>query len=212
MGNKTRTDWATKLKVIRSLDIRGILNEKITSLSFDYNQIIGNETGCFRECSISPPELRSPTKIQSEIHFEGEPILSPMVRRKLTRQPGGVLMTLFLVLLLAFGSRPCMMLGQADLAPPSSHDCCPDLLAISDLPDDPPPSPCHDSPCPQAIDSHDWASPHGPTVSGSDHLSQPLVIAWQLPPDWSGGGQHSPFLAAKTTGPPSAQRSRVLRL
>lgn len=134
-----------------------------------------------------------------------------MAPRELVRQHG-IFMMLLLVLSLAFGSRPCMMLGQADPALPSNHDCCPEPFATSDRPDNPAPLPCPDGPCWQAIGTNDWANHHGAMASDSHQPSQPLVVTWQLPPDWSGGGQLFQFLAAETTGPPPAQRSRILRL
>jgi len=121
-------------------------------------------------------------------------------------------MALLLVLLLALGGRPCPMLAQTDPAPPSNHDCCFDPFATSDRPDSPSPSPCDDGPCPQAVSPHDWVNFHGSTASDSNQPSQPLVAAWQSPSDRSSGGRLFQILAAKTTGPPPAQRSRVLRL
>lgn len=136
-----------------------------------------------------------------------------MARRTLARQPGGVLMTLLLVLLLALGGRPCPMLAQAHSAPPSNaHDCCPDPFATSDSPDNPSPSPCHDGFCLQAISHHDIADRYMSSLGGQDWPSPPLAVAGLLSPDWL-SGDHFPFLLATgATGPPSAQRSRILRL
>mgnify|MGYP000855395382 CR=1 FL=1 len=136
-----------------------------------------------------------------------------MARRTLARQPGGVLMTLLLVLLLALGGRPCPMLAQANPAlPPNAHDCCPDRFATSDLPGNPSPSPCHDGFCLQAIGHHDVTDRYASPPGNPEWPSPPLAVAGLLSPDWL-SGSHFPFpLATGATGPPPAQRSRVLRL
>jgi hypothetical protein len=145
--------------------------------------------------------------------FDGEPILSPMARRTLARQPAGVLMTLLLVLSLALGGRPCPMLAQAHSAPPSSaHDSCPDPFAVSGLSDTPSLSPCHDGYCPQATSHYGATDRHGSPPGNPEWPSPPLAVAGLLSPDWLSGGHFPLPLATGATGPPPAQRSRVLRL
>ncbi|HHW76473.1 MAG TPA: hypothetical protein GX399_05480 [Xanthomonadaceae bacterium] len=80
------------------------------------------------------------------------------------------------------------------------------------MPDDPSPWSCHGGFCPQAIGHHDVADRHGPPPGSPDRPSQSLAVAGLLPPDWLNSVHSPPIRGAATTGPPPAQRSRVLRL
>jgi hypothetical protein len=139
--------------------------------------------------------------------------LNPAAWRKFAQQPGGVLMTLLLVVLLAFGGRLCPMSAFAAPSPtPDPHGCCRDSGATPDKPADPLPSSCHDGPCLQANGHHVAADRHGPPADTPDWPPPPLAVAGLLPPDWLSNGHSLPSLAAETTGPLPPQRSIVLRL
>jgi hypothetical protein len=144
----------------------------------------------------------------------GEPALSLVVWRKFVRQRGGVLMTLLLVLLLAFGGRTCPMMAHADdSAPlPETHGCCHGKVATPDAPADSDyaPQPCDSGPCLQAVGPHDAADRHGSPTSQPDW--PPFAVIGLLPPDWLSNSHSLPSFVAETTGPPPPQRSLVLRL
>lgn len=136
-------------------------------------------------------------------------------RRKPTRHPGGILMMLLLIVLLAFGNCPCLMPAHADPAPSSAvHDCCPDPVAMPDAPaqPNPAPAPCNDGPCLQVIGHYDAVDRHAAPIGNPDWPSQPLAVARLMPLDWLGGHHPLLFSHAETTHSPPDQRSRVLRL
>ena len=131
--------------------------------------------------------------------------------RHFAHRPGGVLLTLLLVALLAFGGHFCPTPVQA--APASAaHDCCPDSTDTPDRPAKPLPQTCHDGACLRAVDHHDVTDRHGPSANGWDKSPQSLAVTSLLPPDWASGQPPLPALVVSVTGPPPPQRSRVLRL
>lgn len=136
-------------------------------------------------------------------------------RRKLARHPGGVLMTLLLVVLLAFGNCPCLRLAHADPAPSSAvHDCCPDSVAMPDAPTKPEsaPSPCNDGHCLQVTGHCDAVDRPLSPIGNPYWPAQPLAVAQFMPLDWLGGHHPLLFNHTETARPPPDQRSRVLRL
>jgi hypothetical protein len=142
----------------------------------------------------------------------GEQALNPASWRGFAHRPGGVLIALLLVLLLAFDGHACSMWMHGDPDPPSKvHDCCPEQLATADQPENLSPTSCHDGACLQAAGHHDATDRRGPSASNPDLLSPPLA-ATPLPPDWLGSVHRPPILTIEITGPPPPQRSRVLRL
>jgi hypothetical protein len=130
--------------------------------------------------------------------------------RNFTRQPGGIVTILLLVLLLAFRVQACPMLTDADSASLSTHDCCHDTVTKPDNPPALPFVPCHDGPCLQALGDHGVFDEYLSSASQPDGPMVDLVAEWR-PPDWSGRGYFPPpFITV--IGPPHSQRSRILRL
>ncbi|MCB1921678.1 MAG: hypothetical protein KDJ28_17130 [Candidatus Competibacteraceae bacterium] len=128
--------------------------------------------------------------------------------RNFTRQPGGIVTILLLILLLAFRAHACPLPTGADSAGPAIHDCCPDEVA--NILVNSASSPCHDDPCLQVLGEHDRLQAYVPSTNQPDQPASMVVVEW-LPPD--GAHRHSvppPFIPA--VGPPPPQRSRVLRL
>jgi len=117
---------------------------------------------------------------------------------------------LALVLLLAFRVPACPVLADVDPALPDTHGCCHDTAATPDIPAASTLLPCHDGPCLQALGDHGGFAGHLSSASEPNWPALAPVAGW-LPPDWSGRRYLLPsFITA--SGPPPAQRSRILRI
>ena len=138
--------------------------------------------------------------------------MNPAAWRAFAHLPSGVLLTLWLVALLAFGGRFCPMpVYAASVPPPAAQDC---HSGRSVSPDTPVTrlAPCHDGACLRAAGHDGLTEQLGPLAHSADDVPQPLAVADQLPSDWATGNRPQPVVSVSATGPPPIQRSRVLRL
>lgn len=138
--------------------------------------------------------------------------LHPTAWRHFDHRPGGVLLALWLVVLLAFGGHFCPMPAQAGPEPASTfHLGCHDSTNSPDHHVTPVTQDCQDSVCLHALGHANAADWLGVSTNSADDSPQPLLVATLLSPDWRGVSSPLPLLTT-ATGPLPPQRSRVLRL
>ena len=154
-------------------------------------------------------EPESLATLQRAVHG-GDLILNTTNWRRFARQPGGITTMLLLTLLLALRVHACPMPSNADPIPATTHSCCHDAATTPDLPASSTPSPCHDGPCPQALNNPDELVGHLSSASEPDRPAPVSVAEW-LPPDWSDRDDFPPDSILAVSSAPS-QRSLILRL